>query len=354
MTKNLMTRYLEYKKKRLVSYALCLYKEQKYLDFEIECLKRYANNYVEALYHHKFETLDDNIKVDSKAIEIEQEGIRLELQYSLSAREIIETNSSFTIKKSIIDLTKKYMEAIISFDKKKITEENVEKEITNIIVRVSKGLPVLQNALSTWTKKWKETNKTIKNILAEKEIFVLNQKPYIDRLWEITLLNNVKQLNVYKKSLLTRVNQEDKIEQEKIKVTSILISKAILQQIINKEHIGYYLMPIPEGAWSKKEVIEEVFNLLDDVILKDHIYIGINYNQMINSKYLQNKKKEGYHFACYQDMSHINDIPTKIQTIDTSGYFDYLVIKEYKAKDLATIEKEEPTIMKAILISKEG
>ena len=61
MSINLITRYLEYKKKRLVSYALSMYQDNTYLDYEIECLKKYANNYVEVYYHKKFETLDEKL-----------------------------------------------------------------------------------------------------------------------------------------------------------------------------------------------------------------------------------------------------------------------------------------------------
>ena len=90
MTKNLITRYLEHKKKCLTSYALSLFIDTEYKNFEVECLKKYINNYVEVFYHGQFETLGDGVIPDRNAIEIEQEGMRLELLDELQVREIIE------------------------------------------------------------------------------------------------------------------------------------------------------------------------------------------------------------------------------------------------------------------------
>ena len=73
-----------------------------------------------------------------------------------------------------------------------------------------------------------------------------------------------------------------------------------------------------------------------------------------SSKRLQEKKKEGYHFACYQDFTHILDVSTKIDTIDTSNLFDYLMVTGYKAKDASVIEKEELSTIKKIFFRKAG
>ena len=353
MSKNLITRYLNYKKKRLVSYALSMYQDNTYLDYEIECLNRYANNYIEVYYHKKFETLDNKTPVDNKAIEQEQEGIRLELLDKLNVREILESNASFIRKKEIINITKKYMEVVIAFDSKLVTPENVEEIITKLITSISQKLPVLQNAIPNWIKKWKETEKTIKKLIVEKQNFILRQVPYDEDLWEVTLLTRVKQINIYKRNLIERVNSESEVEIEKIKLVALILNQIILRDIVLKEKIGNYIVPISENAWSKKEELKELFDLLDDSILKDHVFIGISYNELLGSKKLLEKKQAGYHFACYQDLTYILDIPTKVDTIDSSNLFSYLMITGYKAKDLPIIEKQEPTIMKKIMISKE-
>ncbi len=354
MTKNLITRYLEHKKKCLTSYALSLFIDTEYKNFEVECLKKYINNYVEVFYHGQFETLGDGVIPDRNAIEIEQEGMRLELLDELQVREIIESNASFVRKKEMINITKEYAKAIITFDQKKVTEQNAEEVIINITTDLSKKLPVLQTAIKTWLRKYKEEQKIITKLLEEKKSFVLNQVPYQENLWETALLIQVKQINMYKHSLVKRVDEELKVEKEKLKVIVMILNQIILRAICRKEKIGNYMIPIKEELWQEKDVIEELFNLLDDKNLKDHIFLGISYNILTSSKRLQEKKKEGYHFACYQDFTHILDIPAKIDTIDTSNLFDYLVVTGYKAKDASAIEKEEPSIIKKIFFRKVG
>lgn len=354
MKENLITKFLTYKKKRLTSYALSLFQDKVYLDFTIECFQKYINNYIEVWYHHHFETLGNNAQVDQEAIKIEQEGMRLELLDKLSVKEIIETNESYMRKKEIINVTQKYIEAVISFDQKKVTTENIEEIVTNIVNSLNRKLPVLQTAIKTWIKKWQETEKTIKTILTPNNNFILNQIPYTENLWELKIISNIKQLNLYKKSLVKRVDQEEKIVEEKIKLSVILLNQVILQQLIEKKPFGNYIILIPDSLWTQKEFINNIYQLLEDDILKQHALLGISYNQMMASKPIQEKKKEGYQFICYQDLTHIIDIPNKIETIDTSNYFNYLMITGYKPKDFSTIEKEEPTNMKGILFSKEG
>lgn len=353
MTTNLITRYLEHKKKYLTSYALSLFIDKEYKDYEIECLTKYINNYVEVFYHHRFETLGNDIIPDEKAIAIEQEGMRLELLDVLQAREIIETNSSYTRKKEIIEEIKEYAKAVIDFDQKKITEDNVEEIITNITINLSKKLPILQTAVATWLKKYKEEQKIIKKLLEENKTFILNKVPYQENLWELTLLANIKQLNIYKSSLVKRVEVDLKVEIEKLKIIVMIVNQIILGQIIRKENIGNYIIPIKEEIWQEKIDIEEILHLLNDKILKEHIYLGISYNILSSSKRLQEKKQKGYRFACYQDFTHILDIPTKISTIDTSNLFNYLMITGCKAKDVSTIEKEELSIIKQIFFRKD-
>lgn len=354
MKENLITKFLTYKKKRLTSYALSLFQDETYLDFTIECFQKYINNYIEVWYHHQFETLGNNAKVDQETIKIEQEGMRLELLDKLSVKEIMETNESYMRKKEIINVTQQYIEAVISFDQKKVTPENIEEIVTDIVNRISRKLPVLQTAIKTWIKKWQETEKTIKTILTPNNNFILNQIPYAENLWELKIISNIKQLNLYKKSLVKRVDQEEKVVEEKIKLSVILLNQVILQQLVEKKPFGNYIILIPDSLWTKKEFMNIIYQLLGDDILKQHTLLGISYNQMMASKPIQEKKQEGYQFICYQDLTHIIDIPNKIETIDTSNYFNYLMITGYKPKDFAIIEKEEPTNMKEILFSKEG
>lgn len=351
---NLVTKYLEYKKNKLISYGLALFSDSEYHDFLIECLKKYINNYIEVKYHQKFETVSDNAEVTKEVIEEEQVGMRLELLDDLSVKEIIETNEGYIRKQELINISALIAKTIIKIDTLDLTEENKEEKLDKVLEDASKEFTLRQNAKTLIVKIWREQEGTIKKILTPKENFTLNLIPYENNIKEVKIIPKIKQLNMYKKSLVERVYQEEKVTYEKIKLMLILLNQLVLEKLIKKEEIGNYIVIIPDEIWTKKQKMEELYELLEDKILKEHILLGITYNTIIASKTIQEKRKEKYKFICLQDFTHINDIPTKINNIDTSNLFDYLMVTSYKDKDFKEFENIEVTTMKGILFSKEG
>ncbi len=351
---NLVTKYLEYKKNKLISYGLALFSDSEYHDFLIECLKKYINNYIEVKYHQKFETVSDNAEVTKEVIEEEQMGMRLELLDDLSVKEIIETNEGYIRKQELINISALIAKTIIKIDTLDLTEENKEEKLDKVLKEASKEFTLRQNAKTLIVKIWREQGSTIKKILTPKENFTLNLIPYENNIKEVKIIPKIKQLNMYKKSLVERVYQEEKVTYEKIKLMLILLNQLVLEKLIKKEEIGNYIVIIPDEIWTKKQKMEELYELLEDKILKEHILLGITYNTIIASKTIQEKRKEKYKFICLQDFTHINDIPTKINNIDTSNLFDYLMVTSYKDKDFKEFENIEVTTMKGILFSKEG
>ena len=354
MSDNLITTYLSYKKKRLTIYGLSLYSNLQYKKYIQECLEKYFNNYIEVIYHNKFETLGENAPITKENIEIEQDGMRLELLSDLSVREIIETNEGYKQKQIIINQAKEIAMTIIEFDQTNITEDNVKNAINTLVKKINEQIPLRQNAENNWYKAWQETKKQIKTLFNKKENFVIKEIKYQEDLSEVDLLPKLKQLNNYKKNLVERVYHAEKITYNKIKLLVIILNQLILKKIITKEKLGEYILYIPEEIWSKKQEIDSIYKLLNDSILKQHVILGIHYNQLINSKTIQEKHKEGYQFACYQDFTHITEIGEKIDSIDASLWFKYLIITGYKSKDLQELEKQEPVNIKAVLFSKEG
>ena len=351
---NLITKYLEYKKNTLVSYGLALFSDSEYHNFLVECLKKYINNYIEVKYHQQFETVSDNAKVTREVIEEEQVGMRLELLDDLSVKEIIETNEGYTRKQELINITSSVAKTIIKIDNLDLTKDNKDEKLDKLLKEASKEFPLRQNAKTLIVKIWKEDEGTIKKILAPENNFTLKLISYENKINEVRLTPQIKQLNLYKKSLVERVYQEEKVVYEKIKLMIILLNILILEKLIKKEEIETYMIIIPDEIWTKKAKMQELYELLEDQILKEHILLGITYNTLINNKTILDKRKEKYNFVALQDFTHINDIPTKISNIDASEVCDYLMITAYKGKDFKEFENIEVTTMKGILLSKEG
>ena len=215
---NLITKYLEYKKNKLISYGLALFSDSEYHDFLIECLKKYINNYIEVKYHQQFETVSDNAEVTKEVIEEEQIGMRLELLDDLSVKEIIETNEGYTRKQELINITSSVAKIIIKIDNLDLTEDNKEEKLDKVLKEASKEFSLRQNSKTLIVKIWRDEEETIRKILTPKENFTLNLISYENNIQEVKLTPQVKQLNMYKKSLVERVYQEEKVTYEKIKL----------------------------------------------------------------------------------------------------------------------------------------
>ena len=354
MPTNLISKYFIYKKNLLISYGLAVFSDLKYRSFIIECLDRYFSNYINAFYYHKFETVENVEVVDIHVLELELDGIRLELLDSLSVREIVETNEGYLKKQQLISITLEIVREIIRFEQKVMNEEQIVEECQHIIRKLNKIVSINKAFSNVWLKIYKENERINKKLLMSKDMFSLRETIYQDKVLEITLVPNIKQLNVYKKNLVERVCKEEKVVLEKTKLLCMIYNQLILKKIILHEDIFEYLIYIPESVWNKKQEICEIFRLFDDSILKDHVVLGVNYSTVINSKTYQEKIAEGYRFACYQDFTYINDIPAKIDAIDSSKMFCYLVVIGYKMKDYEQLQKIEAVNMKAILFSKDG
>ena len=351
---NLISKYLTFRKTRLITYGLLIIDNPKYSSFIKDSFKEYINNYIELIYHKKLETLDKVNKITLDIIQKEQEGKRLEQLDTLASRELLETNEGYLDKKKLINLIAEVMLDLISFDQKDLTEENIENEINDFLTRVSKKVDIKENTHKKLLREWKKTEKTLEKVLQKEKNFNLSMKEYEENIHEVKLTKNMKQLNIYKKNLVTRVEQEEKIAIEKIKLSLMLLNEEILTKVINKEEIGAYIIYIEDELWKKRDYVDCISSLIDDDILKAHIHLGIHYNLYMSSKTIQKLKQLNYQFACYQDFSRINDLGTKLDTLDSSNIFTYLIITGYKEKDYKDLEKQEPTNIKKILFSKEG
>lgn len=351
---NLISKYLTFRKTRLITYGLLIIDNTKYSSFIKDSFKEYINNYIELIYHKKLETLDKVNKITLDIIQKEQEGKRLEQLDTLASRELLETNEGYLDKKKLINLIAEVMLDLISFDQKDLTEENIENEINDFLTRVSKKVDIKENTHKKLLREWKKTEKTLEKVLQKEKNFNLSMKEYEENIYEVKLTKNMKQLNIYKKNLVTRVEQEEKIAIEKIKLSLMLLNEEILTKVINKEEIGAYIIYIEDELWKKRDYVDCISSLIDDDILKAHIHLGIHYNLYMSSKTIQKLKQLNYQFACYQDFSRINDLGTKLDTLDSSNIFTYLIITGYKEKDYKDLEKQEPTNIKKILFSKEG
>ena len=109
------------------------------------------------------------------------------------------------------------------------------------------------------------------------------------------------------------------------------ISLLILDSIINKKSIDMMFVEIKDSFVWKGQLINRVLQLMDNPLIRKYVVFGITYN---NYKNHEDAFFEDYNFACIQDFSHINDIYAKTEAIYKEGFFNYLIVKDFRYVDL--------------------
>ena len=84
---NLISKYLTFRKTRLITYGLLIIDNPKYSSFIKDSFKEYINNYIELIYHKKLETLDKVNKITLDIIQKEQEGKQAEIMIPEMSKE---------------------------------------------------------------------------------------------------------------------------------------------------------------------------------------------------------------------------------------------------------------------------
>ena len=92
--------------------------------------------------------------------------------------------------------------------------------------------------------------------------------------------------------------------------------------------------------------------MLNNPFLKRYLVIGVSHNNYISCQSLFRKYK--FSLACIQDFSHINDVNNKLTSLDMSNIYKYIIVSNYKSKDLDDIVKYGCVNLESVLFSKEG
>lgn len=355
MNNNIISSYMNYKLNRLKSYFFIFLPNDK-LDLLEMNATAYLTNYIKVYYYHLLETVNysDTLLFDQKTIEEEFNGKKLELLDNLKDQELILSNEEFLYAKELITVTYNIALLITVIDRFRFSD----KEEIDAKIKSLRENPSINNFFSdkieqVLIKELKETylteTKFFSSIAATNfELKYLDIKES-EELKILDLNYSIKQLTTnYKDKLVLKTFNEDVLSLPKTEVIIKHISKEILLKTINKDKINQVFIIFDESIFTKKINTDNLFKSLDNKLLKENVNILITYNTYINNKiYLE--KYSSYHFSCLQDLSHINDVTLKLNNLEATNFFDYIIINDYKHKDKAELDKYETTFVKKIL-----
>ena len=354
MKMNVIDSYMEYKISYLIKYALLFFEKDKNDEFLKKCLKRYITTYVNFCFYHRLETLDKVDVYDFSGLKKEFKGIEIELLDEYSAFELVDTNEGYRYNQKLIRTSNEICFELCRFDQNTFESKEI---ISDFVSKFIKESSILNANIG---------NNLDKFILLVKSVYVKECKFFDDReeffslkfrkikgsenLVLVDLIPNIKMLEVnYKKILINRVFNDDKLNKDKMTILIQKLSKEILRKVVYGEHLDLYVVNIFDNMFYRNKFL--LSELLDNDLLKQYLVFMSNFNTYNSRKNFFSTNN--FKYACLQDCLHINDVVNKFNVIDAENVFNYIIINDYKIKDKEDILKYECSNALGLFIDEE-
>ena len=291
--KNIISVYINFKKKKLYEICSLLIDDDTFIQY-------YIDTYILTYYYHILGRLDNVKKFDFQVVKKELEGTTMELLLENDNKDLIKKTEKIVLNGITLDRVEFLVDSLEEIGRGIKTLEN--KKLISAINDI--------NSLSRIIKKYIVLENKFLNKL-NTDSFSLNYLNYRDNFYEVNLEYNIKKLDDYNDIVLDKII--DMVYNEQSVALINLLSTDILKKMINQEDIGYYFIRCDNN----------IISMLDNLILKEHVILIIE-----NKKYI----KEGYKYALLVDFSHINDVGTKLDNLDEYP-LKYIIASKVKRKD---------------------
>ena len=348
---NLISVYMNYKIKRLIEYRILLFDDDS--PFLRKVFREFFTLYVDNYYYHIFYTVDDS-HYSLENLHQEFQGTMVEMLDDYKQYELSESNEEYDYHVKTIKDLKDFSLEVLKIDSLKI---NDKEEISSIVTSFVEDNDFYKNhiknrlskLISLVQKTYQVTNKLLNYKdnyynLTERSFEKYNDVKFFELNYNIDILHN------YRKTMITRVYLKEELFKEKIKCLIQKVSLHILRSILEHKKIPRFIIKIDDSFIKRGKIDPDIFSLIDNHLFRHYVCLAVTYNTYINQK---NAFSEDFHFACLQDLSHINDIFQKIDTIEKEGIFDYLVISDYKYKDKEYLLNYEGNALKVLIFEEE-
>lgn len=348
MDLNVITGFINYKINYLTQCGL-LFFEDIDEEFIIKHLNQYVTTYVNNYYYHESETLDNVEKINEDIILKELFGKRVELIDDFCQFELEIDNHIYSkMKKALIDMVEIvfFLSKVdrLRFD----SRDDVEVRFNQLMDYNPKMKERLGNKLIKLFLKVKDNyNKELK-ILTPTGFYKTDYSRFVDtNLIYVSLYHDISILKTnYRNIFVDRVYKDSKYNLDKVSCLIWDISISILDNIINNKVVDKYLIDIPSNLFYRgKFLLEEEFN---NKLLKENVILVFN-----NNTYKENVeliKSLNHKVACSVDLSHINDVVDKLNTIEAMADFEYIFVTDHKDKDEDLIKNFKANYAKVEII----
>ncbi len=349
---NLISVFMNYKIDRLTEYGVFAYQEDS--EFIRYVFHQYFGVYVDNYYYNIFQTIEEETSYSDENLKLEFKGIMEEMLDDYREYELQVSNEEYSHNQKVIRELNPICYALVKIDWLKFDNKDeipakvgdfigqnefLQKLVGEREVQLSR---LVRNTYQTYLKLLEFTD-TYYGL--KKRMFEENKK---DIYWE--LVPKIKTLGNYRKSMVQKVYEDERLEQEKLECIIQKISLEILKSTLKEEEIPLMFIEFGGSAIARGKIKDEIIELIDNPLFRKYVVLAVNYSVYANQK---SAFVEDYQFACIQDFTHINDIYLKVENISKEGIFHYLIVSDYRYKDRDFYTGYENDAMKILLFEEE-
>ena len=282
---NNIDKYIKFIKDYLTEYFKLIVKDK----YKKNVYNEMLNTYIDIRYFNKY---------DKKYKQIEK-NIEYYIQENL--RTLIEEDNKLV--KNVNELY--YFFWYLLYLDNTLEYDNLDKLIDKIIIDRKEKLDLNDDITKELKSLVKESEKKKNNFFNEylSDTFNLELKSTnIKNVYNVLLSYNIKFPKIYSSYSINRVFKSDIISEDMCFIEYNMISKVVLDNIINKEYNKEYLVDFPFIITSKKEKTNRLLNIINNDLIRENVIIKVTYEYYTKYKsFISDLIKDGVKFAVIID-----------------------------------------------------
>lgn len=282
---NNIDKYIKFIKDYLTEYFKLIVKDK----YKKIVYNEMLNTYIDIRYFNKY---------DKKYKQIEK-NIEYYIQENL--RTLIEEDNKLV--KNVNELY--YFFWYLLYLDNTLEYDNLDKLIDKIIIDRKEKLDLNDDITKELKSLVKESEKKKNNFFNEylSDTFNLELKSTnIKNVYNVLLSYNIKFHKIYSSYSINRVFKSDIISEDMCFIEYNLISKIVLDNILNKEYLKEYLVDFPFIITSKKEKTNRLLNIITNDLIRENVIIKVTYEYYTKYKsFISDLIKDGVKFAVIID-----------------------------------------------------
>lgn len=282
---NNIDKYIKFIKDYLTEYFKLIVKDK----YKKIVYNEMLNTYIDIRYFNKY---------DKKYKQIEK-NIEYYIQENL--RTLIEEDNKLV--KNVNELY--YFFWYLLYLDNTLEYDNLDKLIDKIIIDRKEKLDLNDDITKELKSLVKESEKKKNNFFNEylSDTFNLELKSTnIKNVYNVLLSYNIKFPKIYSTYSINRVFKSDIISEDMCFIEYNLISKIVLDNILNKEYLKEYLVDFPFIITSKKEKTNRLLNIITNDLIRENVIIKVTYEYYTKYKsFISDLIKDGVKFAVIID-----------------------------------------------------